>query len=285
MKKLLLSLGLSTCLGTAALAAGGGGAHLEDYSFSFEGPFGSYDKMQLQRGLQVYTEICASCHGLQYVPLRALEDLGYTDAQVRAYIADVGIFVPDDGLEAQPGDERLAIPSDKFPVNDGAGAPDLSLMAKARAGFHGPMGTGINQFLKGMGGPEYIANLLGHGYIDPPECAADADMDGQYNLYFTAGGIPDSCKDEDGHSTIEGSWIAMGQPLYGDDVEYADGSSTELEEVSKDVAAFLMWTAEPHMDSRKQSGLLSVLFLGLLTVLLYLTNKKIWARVKGKKPE
>ncbi len=285
MKTITLLTGLVTALGisTGAMAAGKT-AHIHDVDFPFEGPFGAYDKSQLQRGLQVYTEICASCHGLQYVPLRALEDLGYSDAQVRQYISDNGIEAADTSRDAEIGDTRPAIPADHFPANTAAGAPDLSLMAKARAGFHGPMGLGINQFLQGMGGPEYIANLL-QGYVDPPECGADADIDGQYNKYFAVGGIPDECKDEAGHSKIEGSWISMGQPLYGDDVEYADGHSADLEHVSEDVAAFLMWTAEPHMDNRKHTGLLAVVFLLLLTVLLYLTNKKLWAPHKGKGAE
>ncbi len=147
--------------GEAEHAASGGHApapHIEDVAFSFEGPFGSYDRMQLQRGLQVYTEVCSSCHGLRYVSFRDLEDLGYSDAQVRAYAAEFS--VPDTSDGASPGDERAAIPSDKFPLGTYAGAPDLSLMAKSRAGFHGPYGSGINQFFKGIGGPEHIVGIL-----------------------------------------------------------------------------------------------------------------------------
>ena len=132
-----------------------------------------------------------------------------------------------------------------------------------------------------MGGAEYIATLL-TSYDEPPECAADAEMEGFYNKAFTAGGVPESCMDEDGYSKIEGSWIAMGQPLWGDDVEYEDGSSTELEAIAQDVSAFLMWTAEPKLNARKEAGFIAVVFLIVLSVLLYLTNKRIWAPIKRK---
>jgi len=276
-----LSAVTALALGTGGALAAGGEAHVEDYAFSFEGPFGTYDQMQLQRGLQVYTEVCAACHGLQYVPLRTLGDPGgpaLPDDQVRAYAAqNFEVF------DAELDDFRPARPTDNFPANTGAGAPDLSLMAKSRAGFHGPYGLGINQFFRGTGGAEYIASLLA-GYEDPPSCAPD-DMDGSYNTVFTAGGYPEECKDEEGHHKYPGSWISMGQPLYGDDVEYEDGSSTEIEATAQDVAAFLMWTAEPKMMARKQSGFVAVLFLSVLTVLLYLTNKSIWAPVKKKKTQ
>ena len=131
-----------------------------------------------------------------------------------------------------------------------------------------------------MGGPEYMTALLA-GYAEEPECAFDSDpMSGYYNTVFEAGAIPDSCRDEDGHSTIEGSYIGMPQPIYGDDVDYADGSPTDIESLSKDVSAFLMWTAEPKLNARKQAGLTGVIFLLVLAALLYLTNKRIWAPVK-----
>ena len=145
-------------LPTFSLAAGSGKQHIENFAFSFEGPLGTYDETQLQRGLKVYTEICSSCHGLKYVPLRTLSDKGgphFTEEQVRVYAAEnFEVFDPD--LD----DYREAKPTDNFPENIDAGAPDLSLMAKARAGFHGPYGTGISQLVNGMGGPEYIASLL-----------------------------------------------------------------------------------------------------------------------------
>ena len=158
IRKLTLSI-LSALAITAggAFAAGDEGGHIENIKFSFDGPFGKYDQAQLQRGLQVFTEVCSACHGLKYVPLRSLSDLGYSDAQVRAYASQFEVF--DDELD----DFRTALPTDHFPESGLENAPDLSLMAKARAGFHGPYGLGLNQFFKGMGGPEYIVALL-NGY-------------------------------------------------------------------------------------------------------------------------
>lgn len=286
-KKLAISSILALALTPAAVLAAGGEAHVEDFDFSFEGPFGAYDQNQLQRGLQIYTEVCAACHGLRYVPIRTLSDEGgpgIPEDQVRAY-ADQFIVLDEISnpqlFDSETEEYRPLIPADHFPVNNSQSAPDLSLMAKARAGFHGPYGLGINQFFKGMGGAEYIASLL-DGYEEAPACAPE-DFPGHYNTVFTAGGIPDSCRDEHGHATVPGSWIGMAQPLYGEDIEFADGHSNELHHEVQDIAAFLMWTAEPKMMARKQAGFAGVLFLTVLTVLLYLTNKRIWAPHKGKK--
>jgi ubiquinol-cytochrome c reductase cytochrome c1 subunit len=281
----------ATLAAAAALALTSGqaiaaGAKIEvtDYAFSFEGPFGQFDQMQLQRGLQVYTEICAACHGLQYLSFRNLSDAGGPDLpedQMRAYAEFYEVF--DQALFDGEGDFRPATPADKFPMSNLSNAPDLTLMAKARAGFSGPYGTGLAQLFRGMGGAEYIASLM-TGYVEEPECALEGEpMDGYYNIVFAAGGFPDSCKYPNGDHKVPGSWIAMAPPLYGDDVFYEDGSATDLVAVSKDVAAFLMWTAEPKMMARQQAGLTGVIFLTLLSVLLYLTNKRLWAPYKNKK--
>ncbi len=244
-------------LGTGGAFAAGGEAHVENFSFSFEGPFGTYDQMQLQRGLQVYTEVCSACHGLKYVPLRDLEALGYTEEEVIAYSAFYEVFDPE--LLDGEGDFRPRKPTDHFPTVTSAGAPDLSLMAKARAGFHGPYGLGLNQLFKGMGGAEYIASLL-TGYTGEEK--------------FEAGTVLYE------NTAFPGGWISMAPPLYGEDVEYADGHSNDLHHIAEDVSAFLMWTAEPKMMARKQAGFAGVLFLTVLSVLLYLTNKRIWAPIK-----
>ncbi len=246
-----------TLSGGAAMAAGASG-HVEDVDFSFEGPFGTFDQNQLQRGLQVYTEVCAACHGLKYVPLRTLADEGgpnLPEDQVRAYAGQFEIF------DAELDDFRPRTETDHFPGSSLSNAPDLSLMAKARAGFHGPYGTGLNQLFKGMGGPEYIHSLL-MGYTGEEKVEAGT------TLYE--------------NKAFPGGWIAMAPPLYEDQLEYADGHSNEMEAVAEDVAAFLMWTAEPKMMARKQTGFIAVLFLSVLTVLLYLTNKRIWMPVKRK---
>lgn len=277
-KKLTLAALTAVGLTTGAYAAGGE-AHVEDFAFSFEGPFGTYDQNQLQRGLKIYTEVCAACHGLMYVPIRDLQALGYNEDEVFAYASQFEVWDPE--LAGGDGDFRPAVPTDHFPEVTSANAPDLSLMAKKRAGFHGPYGLGINQFLKGMGGAEYIASLL-IGYEEAPECAPE-NFDGSYNTVFTAGGYPASCLDEDGNHTVPGSWIGMAQPLYGEDTEFDDGHSNSLHHEAEDVAAFLMWAAEPKMMERKQAGFVGVFFLLVLSALLYVVNKRLWAPVKGKK--
>ena len=250
-----------SALSALLIMAGGGyaaeddGGHIENIRFSFDGPFGKYDQSQLQRGLQIYTEVCSACHGLKYVPLRTLSDLGYNDAQVRAYSAQFDIY------DADLDEDRPRLPTDHFPESGLDNAPDLSMMAKARAGFHGPYGLGVSQFFKGMGGPEYIVALLTSYTGEEFETAGSTFYE---NPVFTGG------------------QIAMGQPLYGEDVEFADGHSNDLHDEAEDVAAFLMWAAEPKLSTRKYVGFMGVFFLGILSVLLYLTNKRIWAPVKGK---
>ncbi|WP_374374921.1 cytochrome c1 [Tabrizicola sp.] len=246
-------------LGSGVALAEGTGGHIEDVAFAHEGPFGKFDQFQLQRGLQVYTEVCAACHGLKYVPLRTLSDEGgpgLPEDQVRAYAKQFTV------TDKETGEDREAIPSDNFPANTNAGAPDLSLMAKARAGFHGPYGTGVNQFFRGMGGPEYIHAIL-TGYTGEE-------------------------KDEFGSTFYENhafatGWLRMPPPLSDDQVTYADGTKATVDQMSMDVASFLMWAAEPKLMDRKNAGFVSVIFLLVLSTLLYLTNKRIWAGIKGKK--
>jgi len=249
-----LILGLSSSANTAVITG-----EIRDVDFSFEGPFGAFDQFQLQRGLQVYSEVCSACHGISQVYFRNLGDedgLGYSEAEVKAYAANYLIY------DREIDDDRDGIPSDKFPDTSIEGAPDLSLMAKARAGFSGPYGTGLNQLFKGMGGPEYIAALL-TGYT-----GKEKEEAGQ--TYFENTAFP-------------GGWIAMPPPtIYEGEVEYADGSSNDAESVSEDVAAFLMWTAEPKLMARKRAGFTAVIFLGILAVMLFFTNKKLWAPVKRK---
>jgi len=260
-KKLVTGAAFALALIPAAsFAAGGGEQHIEDFQFSFEGPFGSFDQNQLQRGLQIYTEVCSACHGLELVPIRTLADEGgpqLPEDQVRAYASD-NFSVYDAELD----DDRPAKPTDNFPSSALETAPDLSLMAKARAGFHGPYGLGINQIVKGMGGAEYIASLLS-GYTG--ETKEEAGTTFYENKAFPGG------------------WIAMAPPLSDEQVEFIDGHANDLHHLSEDISAFLMWTAEPKMMDRKQAGLVGVLFLILLSVLLYLTNKRLWAPHKGKK--
>ena len=258
-RKIAISAVSALSLMTGAATAAEGVVHIEDIPFSFEGPFGTYDEHQLQRGLQVFTEVCSACHGLKFVPIRSLADEGGPHLpadQVRAYAKQFTI------VDKDTGEDREGLPTDNFPMNNGAGAPDLSLMAKARAGFHGPYGLGINQLLHGIGGPEYIVNLL-HGYTG--EEKEEAGNTFYENPVFSTG------------------WVKMPAPLSDGLVEYADGAPNDVKHMAEDVAAFLMWTAEPKLMARKDTGFKAVLFLILLSSLLYLTNKRLWSAVKDPK--
>ena len=231
---------------------------VKDISFPWEGPFGKFDQMQLQRGLQVYTEVCAACHGMKFVPLRTLADPGgpqLPEDQVRAYAAQYTITDPE------TGEDRPRKPSDMFPPHQLPAAPDLSLMAKARAGFHGPYGLGINQLFRGIGGPEYIYSIL-TGFTGKTKEIAGS------TFY--------------GNTAFPGGWIAMPPPLSDGQVTFEDNSPNTVDAEARDVVAFLTWAAEPKMMARKHAGFVAVLFLALLSVLLYLTNKRIWAPHKGK---
>ncbi len=231
--------------------------HVTDFAFPFEGPFGSFDQAQLQRGLQVYTEVCSACHGLKFVAFRTLAAEGgpaMTEEQMRAYAA---MWEVDDG----DGGTRPAAPPDHFPASMLENAPDLSLMAKARAGFHGPAGLGINQLMNGIGGPEYIASFL-TGFT-----GQEIEQAGSV-LY---------------ENSAFGGYVAMPPVLMPELVAYKDGTEATEAQMAQDVAAYLMWTAEPKMMARKASGLTAVLFLVVLTVLLYFTNKKIWAPYKASR--
>ncbi|PIV73957.1 MAG: cytochrome c1 [Rhodobacteraceae bacterium CG17_big_fil_post_rev_8_21_14_2_50_65_11] len=242
--------------GAPAFAAGEG--HVENIRFSFDGPFGTFDQNQLQRGLQVFTEVCSACHGMRYVPIRSLSDPdgpGIPPDQVRAYIDQNFIEVWDADLR----DYRTATPGDTFPANDAAGAPDLSMMAKARLGFHGPYGLALNNLVFGIGGPEYIASLL-HGYTGEEVEQFGAVL--YENTAFPSG------------------LISMPPPLWEDAVEYNDGTPATVEQMAEDVAAYLMWAAEPNLMDRKRLGFTAVILLVILSTLLYLTNKRLWAPVR-----
>jgi ubiquinol-cytochrome c reductase cytochrome c1 subunit len=248
------ALTAATLAATPAISAGGLG-EITDFSFSFEGPFGTYDRNQLQRGLQVYHEVCSSCHGLQFVPFRTLSDRNgpeLPDDQMRAFAEMYEVWDPE------LRDWRTAGGPDHFPESQFEGAPDLSLMAKARVGFAGPYGLGLNQLFRGLGGAEYIASFL-TGYTGEEE--------------FQAGSVFYYNKAYDG-------WVSMAPILFDDMVFYEDGTPATEEQMAKDVAAFLMWTAEPKMMERKRAGFVGVIFLSVLAALLYLSNKQLWAPIK-----
>ena len=259
IKQLTATAITALALTTGGVMAAGDEGHIEDVAFSYEGPFGTYDKEQLRRGLKVYTEVCSACHGLRYVAFRSLSEPGgpeFSEDEVRAYASEnFSVF------DAEIDDDRPAIPADHFPVSNDENAPDLSLMAKARAGFHGPAGTGLNQMFYGIGGGEYIYSFLTGFTGEESEVAGSI-------LY--------------GNSAFPGGYASMAPQLEDGTVDFDNGHNNSAHHLAEDVSAFLMWAAEPKMAARKQTGFVAVLMLVLLTSLLYLTNKKLWAPHKGK---
>ena len=242
-----------------------------EQSWSFAGPFGKYDKGQLQRGLKVYKEVCSACHSMKMVAFRSLADLGYEEAQVKAFAAEYEV---QDGPNAS-GEmyTRKGVPSDYFPspfandeaaasANNGAAPPDFSLIAKARGverGFPTFVFDIFTQYAEN--GPDYIYSLL-TGYGETPPEGMEIAEGTYYNPYF-----------------IGGKSLAMPQPIQDGAVTYDDGSPQTIDQYAKDVSAFLMWAAEPHMEARKQTGFNVMAFLILFAGLVYLTKRKIWAAV------
>jgi len=235
--------------------------------WSFYGPFGHYDKGQLQRGLKIYREVCAVCHGMKYVAFRDLEALGYSEGQVKAIAAEYKI--PDGPNDQGEMFERAGRPADYFPTpwpNENAARaryngvpPDFSVLAKARGyerGFPWFVFDMFTQFQEH--GVDYIHALM-VGYKEKPPAGVTLPAGSFYNEYFP------------GHA------IAMPPPLSDKRVDYTDGSPTTVDQYAKDVAAFMMWAAEPHMEARKRIGFQVMIFLLVLSGLLYFTKKKVWA--------
>ncbi len=242
-----------------------------EQDWSFSGPFGTYDKAQLQRGLKVFKEVCASCHSMKRVAFRTLEDLGYNEEQVKALASEYEV---QDGPNAD-GEmfTRKAGASDYFPspfanveaaaaANNGAAPPDFSLIAKARGVERGfPLFVADIATQYAEGGPDYIHALL-TGYGQTPPAGMEIAEGTHYNPYF-----------------ISGKSLAMAQPITDGQVTYDDGSPATIDQYSRDVSAFLMWTAEPHLDTRKQTGFSVMIFLVLFGAIVYLTKKKVWSGV------
>jgi ubiquinol-cytochrome c reductase cytochrome c1 subunit len=225
-----------------------------DIAYSFDGPFGKYDRAQLQRGFQVYKEVCSSCHGLSFVAFRNLEDLGYHEEEIKAVADKWQIPVPSVDPKTGEASTRKAIPADNFPspypnetaaraANNNQLPPDLSLITKAR-----------------HGGPAYVASLL-TGYRNPP-ANLPADNRPGPNLHF--------------NPWFANLNIAMPPPLRDGQVSYADGTSPTVENMATDVSAFLAWTAEPRLENRKRAGWATLIFLILATILSYLAYQNIW---------
>ncbi|WP_048648452.1 cytochrome c1 [Nitratireductor soli] len=264
----LAALGLGLAAVTAANAAEYPIKKPVEQDWSFAGPFGTYDKGQLQRGFKIYREVCAACHSLNLVAFRNLEDLGYSEAQVKAIASEYE--VQDGPDEAGDMFMRAAKPSDKFPApfanpeqaaasNNGAAPPDFSLIAKARAverGFPTFVFDVFTQYAEA--GPDYIHALLtGYGE-DPGEHEIPEGT--HYNPYF-----------------LGSASLAMADPISDGQVTYEDGTPETVDQYARDVSAFLMWAAEPHLEARKATGFTVMIFLVLFAGLMYLTKRKIWS--------
>lgn len=246
------SIIVSTLLGflvvtSPPVLAAGGEAKIKHQHWHFQGFLGQYDKAAVQRGFQVFQEVCSSCHELKYLAFRNLEEIGFSVAEIKAIAAEYEV-------DADPNSEgevlkRPALPADYWPsvyanpeeaaALHGKMPPDLSLIAKAREG-----------------GADYLYSLLvGYTKSDDPN----------WNEAFP------------------GHVIGMAQPLYGDDVTYVDGIKPSLEQEAKDVAEFLMWVAEPNLDKRKRLGIAVMLFTLVFTLFAFLSHRRIAAHVHKEK--
>ena len=231
-------------------------------SFSFDGPLGTYDRPQLQRGFQVFKEVCSACHSLKFVAFRDLEALGYNEAEVKAIAKQWAIKTPDVDPKTGEMTGRNPVPADHFPkpfannvaamaANNNAIPPDLSLMTKAR--HHGSA---------------YVYSLLTGFQSQPAELLkefpdAKTPTGLHYNPYF---------------ANLN---LAMAPPLTADgQVTYSDGTKPTVNQMAQDVAAFLTWTAEPKLENRRRAGLATLLFLLIATGLAYMSYQNIWADKK-----
>jgi len=223
--------------------------------WSFKGLFGKFDRGALQRGYQVYTEVCSSCHSMKYLSYRNLAEKGgpeFTEAQAKAIAAsfEVADGPNQDGeMFTRPGklSDKFVMPYENVKAaqaaNGGAYPPDMSVLVKARGG-----------------GVDYIYSLL-QGYEDPP-IGMTLDEGVHYNKY------------------MYGNKIKMSNQLSDGLVEYSDGTQSTVEQMSKDVTTFLMWAAEPHLETRHQMGFKAIVYLIILTTLVYFSMKRIWSRIE-----
>ena len=256
-KVLIISLAILLSLSIQLKINSAEKVELMKTDWTFKGLLGKFDRASLQRGYQVYTEVCAACHSMKYISYRNLMEKGgpeFSEVQVKAIAAS---FDVTDGPNAD-GEmfSRPARLSDKFPMpypnekaaqaaNGGAYPPDMSVLAKAR-----------------KGGVDYLYSVL-LGYDDPP-AGVTLDEGVYYNKF------------------MYGNKIKMPKVLEDDLIEYSDGTPVTEEQMAKDVVTFLMWSAEPHLETRHKMGFRAIIYLIILTVLVYFSMKKIWSRIESE---
>lgn len=286
-RKIVLFAALTAALGfhaTTVLAQEHGHEqpHPESQKWTFSGPMGHFDRAQLQRGFKIFREVCSNCHGLTKVAFRTLSQPGgpeFSPAQVAALAAEYK--VKDGPNDAGDMFERPGRAADTIPwsfaneqqaasANGGKAPPDLSVMAKARGwerGFPLFIVDAIIPYQEQ--GPDYIAALL-NGYKDDAPQGVKVPEGAYYNEYYP------------------GNVIAMPKPLIDGQIEYPKGPDGKapvpetVQQYGRDVAAFLMWAAEPHLEARKRMGFQVIIFLIALAVLMGYTKKRIWARIGGE---
>lgn len=253
-------VGVALLYSGTAYAAEGGVMHPEKHEWKTTGILGKWDQPSLQRGLQVYQEVCAACHSLDLVAFRSLEALGYNEDEIKAIAIEYEYDVLDDDGEIT---SRPGIPADKFPApfanekaarsaNGGALPPDFSTIVKAREHLG---------FFSSVYGEDYIVALM-TGYHEEAPAGVELNEGLYYNDYF------------------EGNQIAMAPPLFEGMVEFADGTEASVQQMAYDVANFLYWASDPTMQERKEMGLKVMLFMIGFVILLYFTNKRVWKKVK-----
>jgi len=285
IKTILSAVALLAGLAAPALAQDHSSPHIDKQSWSFAGIFGTYDQNQLQRGFQVFREVCSSCHSARLISFRNLAEEGgpaFSEEQVKALAAEYDI-----SDASADGGTRKGVPADRWPspfateqdardANGGALPPDFSVLAKAR-GVTDAFPFWIFNYFTGYseGGPDYIHALLNGYHEEVPESAPhNADgtpfelADGKhYNDYFP------------GHAIGMAPPLADGQVTY----EAAEGETAvpmTLDQYSQDVAAYMMWMAEPHLAGRKQTGFVVLLFLVGFAALMYMTKRRIWQGIE-----
>ncbi|PCJ97498.1 MAG: cytochrome c1 [Zetaproteobacteria bacterium] len=237
---------------TAAFASGGGPA-IPSQEWSFSGAFGTYDKAAMQRGYKIYREVCSSCHAMKRVYFRNLEALGYNETQIKNIAAEYTVINEEPNDEGEMF-ERSALPSDAFVspfandnaakyANGGALPPDLSLITKARAN-----------------GSNYVWALL-TGYEETPPHGEELSEGQYWNTYFS------------GHK------LSMAPPLMEELVSYEDGTPETVDQYARDIAQFLTWAADPHMEERKSTGFKVIIFLMMFAGVMLSVKRKIWKDV------
>jgi ubiquinol-cytochrome c reductase cytochrome c1 subunit len=277
LRKLTLAAAALSLLAAAPALAGTTHEEPKDVHWSFEGPFGRYDQAQLQRGYKVYREVCSACHSMRLVSFRNLGDPGapffnpkYKNSNDNPVVKAIAKEYQVDDIDSETGDpiKRPATSADRFPSpypnepaaragNGGALPPDMSLLAKAREG-----------------GPAYIYSIV-TGYEEAPHGMTVPD--GKYYNPFMPGDM--TAFWSGGKDKIPvGGFIAMPPPLVDDRVTFDDGTKATLKQEAKDVAAFLMWAAEPKQDERKQTGLAVIIYLLVFSGLLYASYRQVWRK-------